>query len=273
MASVVRKLTKREVPDGSLIAVFSDVHIPNHDERALRLAVECCEDQGVTHVILNGDIADCGPASRHPKKKARAVLDEGDLRESVAAGLWFYEWARTRPCWYILGNHEAWVEDYISENAELRGTSAVSLMGLWEDGDGWEVLPNRSRITYGNRSWEHGNAIFPSGSGGENPQNRVKKLVPDRTTSIGHLHKKFSAFWTTEDEGGVPRTRGVFGNGHMSRPESHEDYAMYASWQTSWELTRVYSTNGRPRFTTDQPEIHRDNKNRPTFEYGGKVYR
>jgi predicted phosphodiesterase len=273
MAAVTRRLSKKEVPDGSLIAVFSDIHIPHHDERAVQLAVECCEDQGVTHVILNGDIADCGPASRHEKKKRRAVLDEGDLKASVAAGLWIFEWARTRPCWYILGNHEAWVEDYISDNPETRGSSVMSLMGLPEHGDGWEVLPNRSRISYGNRVWEHGNALFPSGAGGSNPQNRVKQLVPDRTTSIGHLHKKFASFWTTPDEEGNLRTRGIYGNGHMSNPESHEDYAAYASWQTSFELTRVYYVNGKPRFTTEQPEIHRDNNNKPVFEYGGKIYR
>ncbi len=273
MASITRRLTQKEVPDGSVIAVFSDVHIPHHDEAALRLAIECCEDVGVTHIILNGDIADCGPASRHPKKKAKAILNEGDLRESVAAGLWFFEWARTRPCFYILGNHERWVEDAIEESAELRGTSAVSLMGLWEDGDGWEVFPSKSRITYGNHTWEHGDALFPSGNGGQNPAARVKQLVPDRTTSIGHLHRKFQAFWTTPDQEGIPRTRGVYGNGHMSNPESHEDYAAYASWQVSFELTTVYFVDGKPRFEVDQPEIHRDKFNKPYFSYQGKLYR
>jgi Zn-dependent M28 family amino/carboxypeptidase len=146
-------------------------------------------------------------------------------------------------------------------------------MGLWEDGDGWEVLPSKSRITYGNRCWEHGDALFPSGSGGQNPGNRVKSLVPDRTTSIGHLHRKFQSFWTTPDSDGVLRTRGIYGNGHMSKVEAHEDYAAYANWQVSFEITRVYFVDGKPRFTTDQPEIHRDKNGHPAFEYAGKLYR
>ena len=269
-----RKLTAAEVPDGSVIAVLSDVHIPSHDEVACRLAVECCEAAGATHVILNGDIADCAPASRHPGKKARAVLDEGSLRESLESGMWLYRWAWTRPCWLVRGNHEKWVEDIIAASPELRGVSPEALMGLPESGTVWEVLPSKSRLRLGSRCWEHGDGLFPSGSGGQSPGNRVKSLAPDQTTSIGHLHRKFSTFWSTVDEDGISRTRGVFGNGHLSRPETHEDYAgSYQNWQQSFEITRVYYVDGRPRFTTDQIEIHRDKRNRPVFEYGGRMYR
>lgn len=257
-----------------MIAVLSDVHIPHHDEHAMRLVIECCEDAGATHVILNGDIADCGPASRHEGKRKRAVLDEGTLRESIAPGLWIYEWARTRPCIYILGNHERWVEDCIAQAPELKGMEAIELMGLPADGNGWEVLPSKGRVRLGSRTWEHGDALFTSGTGGQSPGNRMKSLAPDQTTSVGHLHRKFSVFWSTPDEDGISRTRGAFGNGHLSVPDSHEDYAgSYANWQQSFELTRVWYDGGRPRFTTDQPEIHRDKQGRPIFEYGGKVYR
>jgi predicted phosphodiesterase len=272
LAAVTRRLTKKEVPDKSVIAVLSDIHIPHHDERAVRLAIECCEDAGVTHVILNGDIADCGPASRHDKKKRAAVLDEGTLRESIAPGLWIYEWARTRPCWYILGNHEAWVEDLISESPELKGTETTELMGLWGNGNGWEVLPNRSRLIYGTRVWEHGNRIFPKGDGGENPHARIKKLRPHHTTSVGHLHKRFAFYWTVTDEWDRPVTKGAHGNGHLSVPESHDDYAADASWQHSFEITRVSFVDGKPTFSTDQPEIKRDRKGRPFLDYNGRMY-
>lgn len=262
------------MPDGSAIGVISDVHIPNHDEVAVKLSIECMEDAGVTHVIGNGDIADCGPASRHEEKKRRATLDEGCLLESVAAGMWIYDWMRTRPCIYTLGNHEAWVEKYIAQSPELKGIPATSLLGLWDDGDGWTVLPSKSRVRLGSRCWEHGDGLFPSGNGGQNPGSRVKSLAPDQTTSIGHLHRRFSSFWSTLDQDEIHRTRGVFGNGHLSLPESHEDYAgTYTNWQQSFEITRVWWLDGRPRFTTDQIEIHRDRYGRPVFEYNGKVYR
>jgi predicted phosphodiesterase len=271
---ITRKLSRHEVPDGSVIAVLSDVHIPGHDEDACKLAVECCEAAGATHVILNGDIADCGPASRHEGKKKRAVLDEGCLRESVAAGLWLYEWARTRPCYYVLGNHEAWVSNYIENTPELKGTRTTELMGLWKDGDGWEVLPQYSRVRIGNMNWEHGDGFFKAGNGGDSPGLRIKRMAPDQTTHIGHLHRNFALFWSTPDENGVMRTRAARGNGHMSLPEYHEEYAgTYINWQQSFELTRVYYVDGRARFTTDQVLIHRDRYGRPCFEYQGKFYR
>jgi predicted phosphodiesterase len=266
-------LDERLVPDGSLIAVLSDIHIPYADEDAVKLAIECCEREGVTHVILNGDIADCGPASRHESKRKRAVLDEGCLRESVAAGLWIYEWARTRQCYYALGNHEQWVDNYIRESPELLGTPTTELMGLWDDGDGWTVLPPMGRIRLGSRGWEHGHAMF-KGGGGLNPGARMRRLAPNQSTSIGHTHQKFASFWTSYDEEGVPRTHAAFGNGHLSITESHEDYAGgYTNWQKSFELTRVYYVDGRPRFTTYQPEIFTDRRGKPYLEHGGYLYR
>lgn len=268
------RLTQRDVPEGSVIAVLSDIHIPHHDADAIKLVIECCEYVGATHVFLNGDIADCGPASRHPNKRAKAVLDEGSLRHSIAAGLWIYEWARTRPSVLLFGNHEAWVEHYVEQNPEVHGMSAVELMGLPRDGQGWIVLPSQSRIRLGSRCWEHGDGLFRGGSGGLAPGNRIRSLAPDQTTSIGHLHRKFASFWSSPDEDGITRTRGAYGNGHLSVPSAHEDYAgSYLNWQQSFELTRVYWVDGRPRFTTDQPEIHRDRRGRPVFEYQGRVYR
>lgn len=267
------RLTSQDVPDGSLIAVFNDVHIPHHDTDALKLAIECCEREGATHVIANGDIADCGPASRHEQKKKRAVLDEGCLRESVAAGMWLFDWFRTRECYYILGNHEAWVSNYIEQSPELKGTATTELLGLWSDGDGWAVLPDKSRLSIGNLTIEHGNALFPSGSGGQNPAQRIKSLVPDRTTIVGHLHREFQMFWTTPDPDGIQRTRGAFGFGHMSLPESHEDYAAYANWQQGIGFIRVYYVDGRPRFTITPLAIHRDRYGKPLLEHNGKLYR
>jgi hypothetical protein len=268
------RLTERDIPDGSVIGVLSDIHVPSHDEDAVKLAIECMEDAGVTHVFLLGDIADCGPASRHESKRKRAVLDEGCLKESVAAGMWIYDWARTRPCIYTLGNHEAWASQYIEQSPELKGMATTDLLGLPRDGDGWTVLEDLSRTRLGSRCWEHLDGFFKTGNGGANPGARVKSLAPDQTTSGGHLHRKGAYFWTSEDEFGVSRTRAAYFNGHLSRPEAHHDYmGSYQSWQQSFEITRVWYDDGRPRFTTDQPEIHRDKRGRAVFEYQGKVYR
>lgn len=270
--SVTRRLTNKEVPDGSRIGVLHDIHIPHHDERALRLVIECMEDAGVTHVVLLGDIADCGPASRHEDKRASAAFDEGDLKESIAPGYWIYEWARSRPCIYVHGNHEGWVHKSIAKSPEMRGSSASSLMGLWEDGDGWEVLAPKSVVTIGNLGLEHGDKLFPQGNGGQNPGMRIKQLVPDRTTLIGHLHRRFGIYWSTPDERGVYRTRGAVGGGHMSLPEAHEGYVGYPNWQQSVEIVDIWHEGPRARFNIHEIEIHRNKRNRPIFHFEGKTY-
>src|SRR5262249_42925735 len=151
-----RKLTRTEVPDGSVIAVLSDIHVPHHDDRAIRLVIECCEDVGVTHVVLNGDIADCGVGSRHPSKRARDAIEVGTLAASVKPGRWIYDWARTRPCWKIRGNHAAWIEQRIAEDPILTAVTPEALLGLPESGAGWEVLPSKSSLRLGSLSIEHG---------------------------------------------------------------------------------------------------------------------
>jgi hypothetical protein len=273
---VVRRLSPAEVPNGSVIAVLSDVHIPHHDEAALRLVVECCEDVGVTHVVLNGDTEDCGVGSRHPSKRARDSIDLGTLAASVTPGRWLHDWARTRPCWKIRGNHERWLEDKIAEDPALRAVTPEALLGLPENGAGWEVLPCGSRLRLGSLVIEHGDGIWPSGTGGQNPGQKVRTVAPDQTTIVGHLHRKFFVCWTTRDEEGVPRTRAVYGNGHLSDETKHREYAgTYTGWQQSFALVRVWYDDSqpvRPRFTVDQPEIHRTSGGDPIFEYNGVVY-
>lgn len=272
--AVTRKFSAKELPDPSVIGVFSDVHIPNHDEPVVKLMVEVCEAAGVTHVVLDGDIADCGPASRHDGKKKRAVLDEGCLRESIASGLWFYEWARTKRCKYILGNHEAWVQTYIDQSPELKGTDAIELMGLWPTDKKWEVLPQHSRIRVGDLTIEHGDAFFKTGSGGNNPGARIKQRAPDQSTLIGHLHRDFELYWTTLDADGILRVRVAAGQGHLSIPETHEDYmGGYIDWQQSISLVYVWYDGQRPRFTIEKVQVHRDKRGRPIIYHNGKVYR
>lgn len=240
---------------------------------ALKIFIEICEAWGITHAILNGDIADCGPASRHEEKKAQAVIEEGSLQESVATGRWFYDWAMTRFCIYGRGNHEGWVDKLIAKSPELHGVDPMVLMGLPRDGYGWDVLPPKYRIRIGSWDIEHGDGFFPSGSGGQSPWQRIRSLAPDQTTSVGHLHRKWFTTWTTLDEHGIPRTRASKGNGHVSIPESHEDYAgSYMSWQQSIELAQVEYVDGKPRFDFLQPEIHRDKRGRPFCIFNGKKY-
>lgn len=268
---MIFRLNKKTCPTGSLLAVFSDVHIPHHDQGALALAVEACEASGVTHVVLPGDIIDCGPVSRHPAKKARDLLDVGTLLESVESGRWFLDWAVTRPCWYLGGNHEKWAEDHCDLDPGLRG--AVEFPDLVRLDPRVAYADNSSELWVGNLCIEHGHGYFPTGNGGLHPAQRIKLLTPDQSTLVGHLHKKFFLNWTTKDRRGVPRTRCVIGNPHMSIEAKHREYAgKHPNWQQGFTLLRIWWEGENARFTPYQVEIHRNKRNRPVFELFGRVY-
>lgn len=271
---MIHKLTRGDVPDGSVIGVLNDIHIPHHDVRAVDLAIECFERVGVTHPVLNGDIADCGVVSRHEGKRSKDTIDWGTLRRSLEPGRYIYEWALTRPgnAYLLRGNHERWAEKKIEADAGL--VDAVSPEQLLGIPDGFHVLDSESRLRLGSLVIEHGHGFFPSGSGGQNPGQRIKTLAPNQITIIGHLHRKFAQWWTVQNDDGIHKTYGAYGGGHMSHEESHSDYAGgYPGWQQSFTIIRVWYDGDRARFTIDQPEIHRDKRNRPVFEYQGHVYR
>lgn len=267
--SVVR-LTQTQVPDNSLIGVFNDVHIPYEDKNALGLAVDACEWAGVTHVVANGDILDCGVVSRHPNKRAKDILRWGTLEESIAPGRWFLDWVQTRPAWYLLGNHEAWVESFIESDPGLAGVaSPAGLFGLPRP----LVFPSTSRLRLGSLNIEHGHGLFPRGSGGLNPGNRVRTMAPDQTTVQGHLHREWVTKWTTEDDRGRRRTHASYGLGHMTLPEHHADYAgNYQNWQAGFGLIRVFWDGPRPKFTVYPVEVHRTKRNRPIFNLFGRTF-
>lgn len=272
---MIAKLTRADVPDGSVIGVLHDIHIPHHDAAAVGLAIECLEGAGCTHVVLDGDIADCGVSSRHEGKRARDTIELGTLARSIQPGRWIYEWARTRPCWLMHGNHERWVEEKIATDSGLVDTTTVEgLLGLPESGDGWTVLDSESRLRLGSLVIEHGHGLFPSGAGGQNPGQRIRTLAPNQTTLIGHLHRKFALWWTVLNDDGIHKTYAAHGGGHLSLEEKHHGYAGgYPGWQQSFEIIRVWYDGDKPRFTIDQPEIYRDKRGRPYFEYAGRVYR
>lgn len=267
-------ITLDQMPPRSVVATFSDVHIPHHDERVLRLAVECAEYNGVTHTVANGDILDWGVGSRHPSKKARDTIDYGTLEKSVRRGKWFIDWLRSKDCHYLLGNHEKWGEDAIREDPELSALHPMDLVALPRDGVGWRVLPSNSRLRLGSFVWEHGHGIWPRGAGGANPGARVKAVAPQQVTFVGHLHRNFRNWWTVLDQQGVEQVYGVVGAGHLSLTHTHEDYAGgYPGWQQSFLLHYVYEVNGRPRMTVDQVVILRDHRDRPYFHYNGRLYK
>ena len=262
-------------PTGSapeLLAVFSDVHLGIEDTEALKLAVECCEREGVTRIVANGDIHDCAAVSPHEMKARKAVIESGALAKEISRGRWFVDWMATRPkTVYGTGNHEDWINDAALRTGTVGSLTVRAALNLPDD---FVVLDNGYQIRYGNLVIEHGDAILGRGSGGRNVAQSILDRYPEQSTIVGHFHKEAYATRTSVDSRGIFRTRAAYSSGHLSNPLAHIEYAGRApNWQQGFFLVRLWSDAGRPRFTVHPICIHRTQTGRPVFEFNGHVYR
>lgn len=263
-------MTKPKIP--SKIAVWGDLHIGVHDEAAIKCVIECFEREGVEAVVANGDIHDCAAVSPHAGKKKKAVLDTGQLAEEAASGRWIIDWMNTRPCIYGVGNHEDWINDLAVSTNTVGTTTVASALGLPSD---FLVLPHGYQLRYGSLVIEHGDVILGRSTGGQHLAVTILRRYPHQTTIVGHFHHDDFSVASAPDTAGVPRSHAVHCLGHLSDPTAHSDYAgRFPNWQQGAAIVRFWSDgSGKPRFTVDRIQVHRDRRNRPIFEYGGRVYR
>ena len=271
-ASSVKRLTKAECPDGTMILWASDVHIPIHHEAACRLMVECAERNGVTRVVAGGDILDMNCLSKHAKESRRTVA-HATILDEVEPGRWLLDWFATKQTDYILGNHEDRLKRFVDENPAFHGSLASNFAKVCELPPGINVLPQGGEVRLGNLTMLHLDAQFKNGSGGKYPAQRVLDMRPDESSIGGHVHRMGCARRTSCDEHGIKRTRCAWTMGHMSHEHMHYNYVSTTpNWQMGFGLIRVYWEGDRPRWTVYQIEVLFDRNNEPYFEFGGVVY-
>ena len=110
--------------------VFSDIHFPNHDEKALSCAEKIMADLQPDRVIYIGDNMDMEPVSHWIEDKKRVVENKRLIREyelwnkvldrhTKLAG------KRLKEVVYFEGNHENWVQQYLDKHPEVEGLLEV----------------------------------------------------------------------------------------------------------------------------------------------------
>lgn len=102
------------------------------------------KDYDPNTVVCGGDMGNFASISHHSRGKARykegmRLKEELDLVKSlIIEPIDSYTRSRTKKI-YILGNHEAWIDDHVEEYPELEGLiSLASYLELEERG--WEVV-------------------------------------------------------------------------------------------------------------------------------------
>lgn len=264
-------LTYQLPPTARKVAILGDIHIGIHDDAALRTLVECFEHEGVDFVIVNGDGHDCAAISRHAGKAALARLESGQLAEEIAGGGWFMRWLETRPSIYGEGNHEDWINQVALAAGAVGSISVRSVLGIPA---GVLVAPHGYQIRAGSLVIEHGDLIFARSMGPANLARTILGRFPGQTTVVNHFHRQDAAWATHFDVRGIARSHAAFALGHVSLVHKHTEYAGRApNWQQGAAIVDLWEDGAKRRFTVHMIEVHRDRRNRPIFEFNGKVYR
>lgn len=154
-----------------------------HDEKAIRVATQFIADFKPDHVILGGDILDCGAVSHHNKHKAgqieglRLLADAQGCRDTIIAPI---EAVKPQTLTYITGNHEDWLSDVVDDMPGLEGiVDLKSLLKL----DKWKVVPQGGAHKLGKLTFIHGDQI----RGGEHIA-KAAVTSYERNVRFGHHH-------------------------------------------------------------------------------------
>jgi predicted phosphodiesterase len=123
----------------TLVAI-PDLHVPYHDERALRVVLKVIKKLQPDYVVQLGDWSDNAAFSRHPRRsdkidsyKEIVVPAVTQVRQRIEAAAGKAKLIVTE------GNHDFWIERYILSNAP----ALFGAVNMWEDCgfDRWEVIP------------------------------------------------------------------------------------------------------------------------------------
>lgn len=163
-----------------------------HDTKALHVALSFIKDFKPDHVILGGDILDCGCISHHNHGKPGAV--EGfrlmsDAKELQKALIQPLDTLKAKSYTYIVGNHEDWLTDLTTQIPALEGI--VDVRSVLELDKRWKVVPQGGSHELGKLVFIHGDQM----KGGEWVA-KAAVIAYEKSVRFGHYHT-YSAYSKT----------------------------------------------------------------------------
>ena len=177
------------------ILLLSDIHMPYHDEDALRVAIDKGVADEVDCIILNGDSLDFHWLSTFDKDPSKPKM-----REELEQGRWLMKALRdTFPkaqIYFKIGNHEARLEKWLRHKApEWIGTDEFELKILLNFAEHRiHLIQSNTIIRAGDLFILHGHEY--KGSGSVNPARNLY-LKAKSSAICGHFHRK-SEFLTKD---------------------------------------------------------------------------
>ena len=185
------------IPKGVIrLGILSDIHLPYHDEEALKAAIQKLKDEKVNGVLLNGDTIDFYQLSFHEKDpRVRSFAYEIEVFHK------FLEYLKQEldcPIYFKIGNHEDRYNRYMRLKApELLDIPNFDLAEVLQFGKyGVIKIDSLQRIKAGKFTIYHGHEF--KGSGGVYPA-RWLALKSKISSAVGHFHKDSEYHFTDSD--------------------------------------------------------------------------
>lgn len=177
--------------------------VPLHDTKALNVALAFMKDFKPDHVILGGDILDCGCISHHNHGKPGAtegfklLSDANGLRDALITPIEKITPKAKKV--YIVGNHERWIADLEQQIPALEGI--INVESLLKLDSTWKVVPQGEAYKLGKLMFIHGDQV----KGGEHSA-KWATLAYEANVRFGHFHthavySKIAAFDTNGHNG------------------------------------------------------------------------
>lgn len=155
-----------------------------HDSKALKVALDFIKDYKPDHIILGGDMLDCGMISHHNHGKPGAVEGFrllGDAKELRAALIEPLETLKSKSLTYITGNHERWLTDLVERIPALEGIADVA--AVLNLSDKWKLVPQGEAHKLSKLVFIHGDQV----KGGEHSA-KSATVSYEANVRFGHHH-------------------------------------------------------------------------------------
>lgn len=171
------------------VGILSDIHVPYHDETALRAAVDHLQAEQVDALLLNGDWADFYSISRHQKDPKHR-----NFKKELHAGRDLLKWLRQEfpGIRFIckLGNHEERWEKWLWEHAPEISDDPIMGIDNWYGFErlGIELVKDQRIVMAGDLPVLHGHELPYGMSSPVNPA-RGAFMRTKHTMMMGHLHR------------------------------------------------------------------------------------
>lgn len=135
-----------------------DIHSPEYDKACMNIVFHFIKDFKPNYLVLAGDQMDFGCISHHNKGKVRLTENarlKKDYREFQVDILDKLEENISKRCkrYFMIGNHEYWVERLVDDNPQLEGLVEVeNNLDLSE----YEIIPFNKVLSIGEINFIHG---------------------------------------------------------------------------------------------------------------------